>query len=105
MSLSDIIQQAQAMQTNLNDAQNEIKALKVEGESDDSAVKLVLSGNNECLRVMIDSSLMAQPTGELQSRIQEAYNSAKTKVDTARKEKEHRITGGVNLPPGYRLPI
>lgn len=105
MSLNDIMQQAQAMQEKMQQAQEEIANLKVEGESENGLVKLILTGKNECIRVMINPDLLQGDAQHLEQLIMSAYNNAQGKVTQAKQEKTQSMTGGINLPPGFNLPL
>jgi nucleoid-associated protein EbfC len=100
--LNSLMQQAQAMQQRMADAQEKIAALEVEGTSGGGMVKLVLKGTGELARVDLDESLMAPGEGEVVSDlIVAAHADAKRKLDAAQGELMREAAGplaGLNIP-------
>ena len=100
--LNSLMQQAQAMQQRMTDAQEKIAALEVEGTSGGGMVKLVLKGTGELARVDLDESLMAPGEGEVVSDlIVAAHADAKRKLDAAQGELMREAAGplaGLNIP-------
>jgi len=100
--LNSLMQQAQAMQQRMADAQEKIAALEVEGTSGGGMVKLVLKGTGELARVDLDESLMAPGEGEVVADlIVAAHADAKRKLDAAQGELMREAAGplaGLNIP-------
>jgi len=100
--LNSLMQQAQAMQQRMAEAQERIAALQVEGTSGGGMVKLVLKGTGELSRVDLDESLMAPGEGEVVADlIVAAHADAKRKLDAAQGELMRDAAGplaGLNIP-------
>jgi len=100
--LNSLMQQAQAMQQRMADAQEKIAVLEVEGTSGGGMVKLVLKGTGELARVDLDESLMAPGEGEVVADlIVAAHADAKRKLDAAQGELMREAAGplaGLNIP-------
>ena len=100
--LNSLMQQAQAMQQRMTEAQEKIAAIEVEGTSGGGMVKLVLRGSGELARVELDESLMAPGEGEvLADLIVAAHSDAKRKLDAQQAEMMREAAGplaGMNLP-------
>lgn len=100
--LNSLMQQAQAMQQRMTEAQEKIAALEVEGTSGGGMVKLVLKGTGELARVELDESLMAPGEGEVVADLViAAHADAKRKLDAAQGELMREAAGplaGMNIP-------
>lgn len=100
--LNSLMQQAQAMQKKLADAQARLAELEVEGTSGGGMLKLVLRGTGELARVDIDESLMAPGEGEVVSDlIVAAHADAKRKLDEKQAELMREAAGplaGMGIP-------
>ena len=101
-----MIQQAQAMQAKLQDAQEELSRLEVEGQSGGGMVRVVLSGKGEMKAVHLETSLLTPANKEMvEDLIVAAYADAKAKADRAATEKMQSLTAGLALPPGVKPPL
>lgn len=103
--LGNILKQAQAVQANLKKAQDEIDQLEVEGQSGAGLVKVVMTGSHNVRKVTIDPSLKDEDLDMLEDLVAAACNDAAQKVDAASKEKMAKATGGMPLPPGFKMPF
>ncbi len=101
-----MMKQAQQMQERMQKAQQEIASLEVVGEAGAGMVKVTMLGNHNVRRVAIDPSLMTEDDQEmLEDLIAAAVNDAVRRVEVTSKEKMAAVTGGMNLPPGMKLPF
>jgi nucleoid-associated protein EbfC len=100
--LNSLMQQAQAMQQKLADAQAKLVEMEIEGTSGGGMVRLVLKGSGELARVDLDESLMAPGEGEVVSDlIVAAHADAKRKLDAKQAEMMREAAGplaGMGLP-------
>lgn len=103
--LGDIMKQAQAMQENLQKAQEEIAGLEVNGESGAGLVQVVMNGRHELKRVTIDPSLLNEDKDMLEDLVAAAVNDAVRHLEQVSQEKMSGLTSGLNLPPGFKLPF
>ena len=86
-------------------AQEEIAKLEVTGEAGAGMVKVTMLGNHNVRRVSIDDSLMQDDKDMLEDLIAAAINDAVRRVEETSKEKMAAVTGGLQLPPGMKMPF
>ncbi|TXL74516.1 YbaB/EbfC family nucleoid-associated protein [Vineibacter terrae] len=99
-----LMKQAQEMQQKLGELQARLAESEVTGESGAGLVKVTLNGKNETRRVEIDPSLMVPADkGVLEDLIVAAANDARAKVEGMVQEQMRGLTGGLPLPPGFKL--
>jgi DNA-binding YbaB/EbfC family protein len=103
--LSGLMKQAQQMQKNLQDMQGEIANMQVTGEAGGGMVKVLMSGRHDVRRVTIDDSLMSDDKEMLEDLVAAAINDAVRKVEKNSQDKLSSLTGGMDLPPGMKLPF
>ena len=105
-NLGQMLKQAQAVQSKMTEMQDKLAAVEVTGASGGGMVKVTLNGKNEMRGVKIDPSLIDPKDAEmLEDLIVAAFNDAKGKVDAYAAEEMAKITGGLQLPPGVKLPF
>ncbi len=104
--IGNLMKQAQAMQASMEKAQAEIAQLEVTGESGGGMVKITMTGKHEARRVQIDPTLVTGDDREmLEDLVAAAINDATRRVEAATQEKMSSVVGGMNLPPGMKLPF
>ena len=103
--LAGLMKQAQAMQENMKRAQDELAAIEVEGQSGAGLVKVVMTCKHDVKRVAIDPSLLADDKDMLEDLVAAAVNDAVRRVEATTQEKMSGLTGGMGLPPGFKLPF
>jgi nucleoid-associated protein EbfC len=103
--IGDLMKQAQQMQERLKQAQEELAKLEVTGESGAGLVSVTLNGRHEALKIKIDASLRDEPLEMLEDLIAAAVNDAVRRVEKAQQEQMSSLTGGIPLPPGFKLPF
>ncbi|WP_423185746.1 YbaB/EbfC family nucleoid-associated protein [Alishewanella sp. d11] len=103
--MGNIMKQAQAMQEKMQKVQAEIANMEVTGESGAGLVKVTMTGNHNVRRVSIDESLMSDDKEMLEDLIAAALNDATRRVEENNKEQMAKVTGGMQLPPGMKLPF
>ena len=102
--LMKMMKQFQDLQGRMQQLQEELAALQVEGQSGAGLVKVTLNGKMEARAVKIDPSLIKPEDVEmLEDLILAAFQDAKGKVETAVQAKMREVTGGLPLPPGLKL--
>ena len=106
--LGDLMKQAQQMQSALQDAQQEIADLEVQGESGAGMVKVIMNGRYEVKRVSIDSELLNERKDVLEDLLAAACNDTVRRVEKVQSEKMSSIGGGmlsgINMPFG-KMPF
>ena len=101
--LGNLMKQAQAMQATMQKAQEEIAAMEVTGEAGGGMVKVTLNGRHEARRVQKDTAV---PTDYREMiEVAAAINDAVHRIESATQEKMSSLMGGMNLPPGMKLPF
>ncbi len=103
--MGNIMKQAQAMQEKMQKAQAEIAKMEVTGEAGAGLVKVTMTGNHNVRRVEIDDSLLSDDKDMLEDLVAAALNDAVRRVEENNKEQMAKITGGMQLPPGMKLPF
>ncbi|MBA15513.1 MAG: YbaB/EbfC family nucleoid-associated protein [Sphingomonas sp.] len=105
-NLDEIMAMAQNVQAELQKAQESLDTIEVEGVSGGGLVKVRASAKGRILGVDIDDSLL-QPSekGMLEDLIAAALNDARTRADAASQEQMSKMTSGLPLPPGFKLPF
>jgi len=103
--MGDLMKKAQEMQENMKKAQAEIANTEVVGESGAGLVKVTLLGNHNVRKVEIDPSLMEDDKEMLEDLIAAAMNDAVRRVEEVNKSKMSGLTGGMDLPPGFKMPF
>jgi DNA-binding YbaB/EbfC family protein len=103
--MGNLMKQAQKMQDDMTKAQAEIANIEVTGESGAGLVKIVMTGNHNVRRVDIDPSLMTDDKEMLEDLVAAAINDAARRVEETNKDKMAAVTGGMQLPPGMKMPF
>ena len=102
--LGGLMAQAQQMQQKVKELQEQLERLEIVGSSGAGMVKLTVNGRGATLRVEIDASLFKpDDKGVVEDLIVAAANDARTKVEETVQEQMKQITGGLPLPPGFKL--
>ncbi|KUJ74682.1 nucleoid-associated protein [Thiomicrospira sp. XS5] len=102
--LGNLMKQAQEMQKNMQAAQEEIAQMEITGEAGGGMVKVVMTGKHELVKVDIDDSLM-DDREMLEDLFAAAVNSAARRVEEETQERMSGLTGGMDLPPGMKMPF
>jgi hypothetical protein len=97
------MKQAQQMQSKMQDAQQEIADLEVQGESGAGMVKVIMNGRYEVKRVSIDSELLKEQKDVLEDLLAAACNDSVRRVEKVQSEKMSSISGG--LLAGMNMPF
>jgi DNA-binding YbaB/EbfC family protein len=105
-NLAGLMKQASQMQEKMAEMQAKMEAATVEGQAGAGMVKIVLSGKGDLRGVTVDPKLADPNEMEmLQDLIVSAHADAKRKLDAAMSEEMSKVTGGLQLPPGMKLPF
>ncbi len=105
-NLGQMMKQAQQMQSRMAELQARLGEMEVDGQSGGGLVRATLSGKGELRRLKVDPSL-AKPeeTEVLEDLVVAAVNDARQRVDAMVAEEMSKLTGGLQLPPGMKLPF
>lgn len=105
-SLDDILKMAQNVQEELGKAQANLDHIEVEGVAGGGMVKIKASAKGRIIGVSIDDSLMSiEEKPILEDLIAAALNDARAKADAASSAEMSKMTSGLPLPPGFKLPF
>jgi len=103
--MGNMMKQAQQMQEKMKKAQDELASIEVVGESGAGLVKVTMTCNHNVRRVEIDPSLMEDEKDMIEDLLAAATNDAVRRVAETSQEKMGSVTGGMNLPPGFKMPF
>jgi len=105
-NLSQMLKQAQEMQSKMAEMQTTLADLEVVGQSGGGFVTVTVNGKGDVKRVKIDPKLVdPNEVAVLEDLIVAAARDAKTKADAQMQEQMAKLTGGLQLPPGFKLPF
>ena len=102
---SDLITQAKKMQEKMKETQDALKKIEVEGMSGGNAVKVIMNGEGDLKKITLDNALLKEEKEILEDLIVAAHNDAKSKLKKKTSEEISKVTGGIDLPPGFKLPF
>lgn len=103
--IGNMMKQAQALQASMQKVQAEIAAMEVVGESGGGMVKVTMNGRHEATRVQIDPSMPLDDREMIEDLVAAAINDAAQRVEQATQQRMAGVMGGMNLPPGFKLPF
>jgi len=104
MNIMKMMKQAQELQGKMQQMQEELASLQVEGQSGGGLVKVTLNGKMEARAIKIDPSLLRPEDAEVvEDLLLAAFQDAKGKAEAALQQKMQEVTGGLPLPPGLKL--
>jgi hypothetical protein len=105
-NLAGLMKQAQQMQEKMQEMQSKLESIDVEGVAGAGLVEVTLNGKGDLRRVKIDPKLADPADVEmLEDLIVAAHRDAKTKLEVVTQEEMQKVTGGLQLPPGMKLPF
>jgi DNA-binding YbaB/EbfC family protein len=105
-NLAGLMKQASQMQSKMQEVQAKLEAMQVEGTAGAGLVVVTMNGKGELRRVKIDPKLADPSDVEmLEDLIVAAHAEAKSKVEAMTAEEMQKVTGGLQLPPGMKLPF
>jgi len=104
-NMANMMKQAQALQANVQKAQAEIAQLEITGEAGGGMVKVTINGRHEARRVQIEPAAVGDDREMLEDLLAAAFNDAVHKLEAASQAKMASLMGGLQLPPGMKLPF
>ena len=102
---NDLIGQAKKMQEKMKETQDNLKKIEVEGVSGGDAVKIIMNGEGELKKITFNDTSYKETKEILEDLIVAAHNDAKLKLKKKTSEEIAKVTGGIALPPGFKLPF
>lgn len=105
-NLDDILAMAKNVQEELARAQAQLDATEVEGQSGGGLIKIKASAKGRIIAIDIDPSLL-QPAEKqmLEDLLIAAFNDARAKADAVASTEMGKMSAGIPLPPGFKLPF
>ena len=105
-NLAQMLKQAQQMQARMTEMQTKLAEIEVTGSSGGGMVQVTLNGKGEVKKLKLDKSAVdPNETEVLEDLILAAFNDAKARADRLAAEEMEKLTGGLKLPPGMKLPF
>jgi len=105
-NLGQLMKQAQQMQQKMAEMQAQLEAVEMTGAAGGGMVQLTLNGKGEVKRLKIDKAAVEPAEVEvLEDLIVAAFNDAKAKVNAHSETEMQKLTGGLALPGGLKLPF
>jgi len=102
---TDLISQAKKMQEKMKETQEALKKIEIEGVAGGNIVKVIMNGDGELKKINLDNSLLKEPKEIIEDLIVAAHNDAKLKLKKRTTDEISKVTGGISLPPGFKLPF
>lgn len=103
--MGNLMKQAQKMQEQLQRAQAQLAEAEVTGESGAGLVKVTMNGRHDVKRVELDDSIMSEDKEMLEDLLAAAVNDAVRKIEQRNQEEMSKLTAGMGLPPGVKMPF
>lgn len=105
-NLDELLKMAQDAQAKLMQAQEDLDRVEVEGVSGGGLVRIRASAKGRIISVDIDESLLAASEKQMvEDLVAAAINDARAKADVAAQDAMRGATGGLQLPPGFKMPF
>jgi DNA-binding YbaB/EbfC family protein len=105
-NFDEIMKLAQNAQAELKKAQDNLDSVEVEGVSGGGLVKIRATAKGHIRGVEIDESLLAPSEKQMvEDLVAAALNDARTKADAVAQQEMAKMTAGLPLPPGFKLPF
>ena len=102
---TDLISQAKKTQEKMKQTQDILKKIEVEGVSGGNSVTIVMNGDGELKKVTLNDTLLNETKEIIEDLIVAAHNDAKSKLKKKTSEEISKITGGIDLPEGFKIPF
>lgn len=97
---------AQTVQTQMEEAQSKLDTIEVEGKSGGGLVSVKATAKGRILGISIDDSLIKpEEKGILEDLVAAAFNDARDKADAVSNEEMSKMSSGMGLPAGFKLPF
>ena len=105
-NLAGLMKQASQMQAKMAEMQAKLEAMEIEGSAGAGMVRVTLSGKGDMKRVKIDPKLADPAEMEmLEDLVVAAHTEAKRRIEATMAEEMEKVTGGMQLPGGMKLPF
>ena len=102
---NDLIAASKKMSEKMKETQEALKKIEVEGVSGGNTVKVIMNGEGELKKLNFDDALLKESKEILEDLIVAAINDARIKLKKKTSEEISKVTGGIGLPPEFKLPF
>lgn len=96
----DLMKQAQQAQGKIQELQEQVASLEVEGQSGAGLARVVMNGRHEVKNVILDPVLLSEELAVIEDLVASACNDAVQKVEKAQADKMKELAGGIGFPVG-----
>ena len=100
---SDLIAASKKMSEKMKETQETLKKIEIEGISGGNSGKVIMNGEGDLKKITFDDALLKESKEILEDLIVAAHNDAKSKLKKKTAEEISKVTGGIDLPPGFKL--
>ena len=105
-NLGNMLKEAQKLQSRMTEMQQKLAVMEISGTAGGGLVNVTLNGRGEMRKIKIDPSLADPNEMEiLEDLVVAACNDAKAKTEAHLQDEMGKLTGGLPLPPGFKLPF
>jgi DNA-binding YbaB/EbfC family protein len=105
-NIGQLMKQAQEMQSKMAEMQAGLEAVEMTGAAGAGMVTLTLNGKGDLKKIKLDKTLLDPNEVEvLEDLITAAFNDARQKVTANNEAEMQKLTGGLQLPGGLKLPF
>ena len=105
-NLDELMKMAQNAQAELQKATDNLDSVEVQGASGGGLVKVRTSAKGRIIGIHLDDSLIVPSEKQmLEDLIAAAFNDARAKADQAAAMEMQKVTSGLPLPPGFKMPF
>ena len=104
-NFEDMLSKAKAMQDKMKKIQEQIKNIEVKGVAGGNLVTVTLSGDYELKSIKISDEAKKENQEIINDLIIAAYNNARQNLKKQSADELAKVTGGLNLPPDFKLPF
>ncbi|MFZ1429291.1 MAG: YbaB/EbfC family nucleoid-associated protein [Geminicoccaceae bacterium] len=105
-NLGNMLKEAQKLQSRMTEMQQKLAEMEMSGTAGGGLVNVTLNGRGEMRKIKIDPSLADPNEMEiLEDLVVAACNDAKAKTEAHLQDEMGKLTGGLPLPPGFKLPF
>lgn len=101
MKLGQMMKEAAGLQQKLQEMQDRLLDLEVEGVAGAGMVRVVADGKGRVKQVALDDAILTEEKSMLEDLLAAAVNDAKDKAEAKAAEELQKAAGGLSLPPGF----
>ena len=101
-NMSNMLKKAQQVQKQIEDVQNELDDLNINGESGGGMVKATVNGKMELLNLDLQNEIFEEDKDLIEDLIISAINNAMTKAQEESQRRMNAVTGG--MLGGMKIP-